>query len=69
MPPGLAKITVQTPPANQSKGGPPPDAKAAGMVQASADVVPVPEKYRQASTSGLTYEVKAGSQTHDVEMK
>lgn len=51
---------------------PPPGAKIEDTKEAAPAItgtyVPLPEKYRSAETSGLTYAVKTGSQTHDIEL-
>lgn len=76
---GMVKITVTTGAPGQVSGkgqmvneGPMPDRTKMpgmpGMTEKSltANFVEIPAKYKDATNSGLTYEVKAGSQTHDI---
>jgi len=37
--------------------------------EAAKRYVPIPKKYAEKDTSGLTYEVKSGSQEYDIELK
>jgi hypothetical protein len=51
---------------------PAPGVKVEGQKSAAPAItgtyVPLPDKYRSPDTSGLTYTVKSGSQTHDIEL-
>jgi len=72
--PGPMKISVQTPPPPSGKPvvQPPPGASSMpGMDMRNREVktVAIPRKYEDPNTSGLTYTVTSGSQTHDIELK
>jgi hypothetical protein len=83
-PMGEVKISVETPPQPTSggSGGPPkgmmmdpakfgvknPDAKKTAMGGQLEKHVVVPDKYKDAQKSGLTYTVKAGEQTHNIDI-
>jgi hypothetical protein len=56
VPPGKARITVITPAAISMPGMPPPK------------TIPIRAKYNDAAQSGLTYQVRVGRQTHDVDL-
>lgn len=58
VPTGTARITVLPPPGITMAGMPPPPKS-----------LPIPPKYGDPNTSGLTYKVKHGSQTHDVQLE
>jgi hypothetical protein len=68
VPVGQAAITVVTPPPDfeeqlgKDKSSLKPTAKP------DAPVVSIPKKYSKPSSSGLTYQVKSGSQTHDINL-
>jgi hypothetical protein len=51
---------------------PPPGAKVEEVKSSTPAItgtyVPLPEKYRSAEKSGLSYTVKSGSQSHDIEL-
>jgi hypothetical protein len=46
-----------------------PAAPSSGQAKPSGKYVPIPEKFYQAETSGLTYTVKKGEDTLDIELK
>jgi hypothetical protein len=76
---GPVKITVET--QSAKPGGPPPRAFAGGKSpypendpnaasRGSKDrYVAIPDKYQNPDASGLTYTVKAGSQTYDIPLQ
>jgi hypothetical protein len=75
---GSVKITVTTPPSSQDGG--PEAAKdlmkdagkhmpGTGPKKSTEKVVPIPGNYGDPQKSGLTYEVKKGSQQHDIDLK
>jgi hypothetical protein len=73
VPVGTVKIQIETippPPENMSKnlmgmGAP----KMEGSKQPdNGKYVKIPDKYKNAEKSGLTYEVKSGPQTHDINL-
>jgi hypothetical protein len=76
---GPAKIGVETSYLNRQTGRirnqPPKDAKMpegytmAGGGGDAKRYVKIPDQYEKADTSGLTYDVKSGKQTHDIELK
>jgi hypothetical protein len=69
-PPGQVKILVKAMPGATivaPKGGEMPGKDA--PVSTSAGGVPPPQKYGVSQSSDLSYEVKAGKQTHDIELK
>ncbi len=41
----------------------------ANAAKLTGKYVPIPEKYYKAETSGLTYTIKKGDETHDIELK
>jgi hypothetical protein len=70
VPVGTVQITVETiPPVSGGQGG-----NVAGMglntegatTAAPGKYVKIPDKYKNARTSNLTYEVKSGKQQHDI---
>jgi hypothetical protein len=72
-PRGEVKITVFVPQA--PPGGPAgmkfsPGGKSAGGIMGDmpAYIVQIPEKYNSVQTSGLSFTVKGGEQTHDIEL-
>jgi hypothetical protein len=68
VPVGQAAITVVTPPPDTEEqlGKDKSDAKA--KVKPATPGIDIPKKYSKPSLSGLSYEVKKGSQTHDIEL-
>jgi len=69
LPAGPAQITVQTIPPPTVGGGP----QGPNIIPPSGGTPPdkyvqIPAKYANAEQSGLTYEVKGGSQTHDIDL-
>lgn len=71
VPVGNAKVTVNPPPAvsGAPKGGDPRlavDKK--DMPGAVGAVVAIPSKYSKAETSGLTFTVKSGANTYNIEL-
>jgi len=61
---------IKLPNIPKSKGSEPPEAPPPDAPQKPAGAyVPIPEKFYNADTSGLTYTVKPGPQTHDIELK
>jgi len=73
-PPGQVKVTVKPLPgagagalAPPPKGGPDMPSMPAGT--ASGQGVPPPAKYGSPATSDLSYEVKAGKQTYNIDLK
>jgi hypothetical protein len=84
VPPGPAKVSVSssysegfTSPmqvAMQKSGGKPPGEMPEGarkLMEGSAQAqkgIKIPEKYGDAAKSGLTYTVKSGKQTHDIDL-
>ena len=72
VPLGAAQVTVIGPPPapsgvplpNMGKDGP----VAPGM-SAQSKPIPIPAKYGKAATSGLTYTVKSGANTYDIDLK
>jgi hypothetical protein len=71
--PGLAKVTVITLP--PSRGGLPPGGgkpveapSTFSSSQQQGKYVPIPRRYGDAEQSGLSYEIKPGSQTKDFEL-
>ena len=84
VPPGPAKIAVDTPsesgppsqfimkmqlPAEvQPKGAPGQSPEEFGKLSNAPKPVPIPKKYRDPSTSGLSYTVTSGSQVHDIDL-
>jgi len=78
--PGPAKISVSTSylkenPLGRVRNQPPKGQQAPEGYQMSSggtDVkryVKIPDQYESADTSGLTYDVKSGNQTHDIDLK
>jgi hypothetical protein len=74
---GPAKISVQTSylkqvtriPANRPpKDQKPPEGYQMGDPEAGKRYVAIPAQYENAETSGLTYDVKKGSQKHDIDI-
>lgn len=63
---GAAKITVTTPPPSKDEKAPPKDA---GLAGPAFTVVPIPPAYGNVKTSGLTYTVTSGEQSHDIDLK
>ena len=63
--PGNAKIGVQS--LKPSQPGKNPDGTI--PIAPKGPFVPVPVKFKEPKDSGLTYEVKHGAQTHDIEIK
>ena len=70
--PGLAKVTVITLPPSKGglppRGGKPVEAPATFSSSPSGKYVPIPQRYGNVEQSGLTYEIKAGSQTKDFDL-
>jgi len=68
--PGPAQVIVATIP--PSKGGTPPGGgkgiEAPNPGPAPGKYVPIPAKYSNPEQSGLTYEIKSGSQTKDFDL-
>ena len=70
--PGPAKVTVVTVP--PSKGGLPPgggkpvEAPSTFSSSPQGKYVPIPQRYGSSELSGLSYEVKSGSQTKDFDL-
>jgi hypothetical protein len=68
VPPGTVKITVRTPPppppASQTakQDAPPPEKRP------PLESIAIPPKYGNPDQSGLTYEVKPGSQEHPIDL-
>jgi len=75
VPVGLAKITVTNAPEIADAGPPTADGTAPKAPPGSQGAAPVkiptiiPKKYETAAESGLTYTVKSGSQTYDLDLK
>lgn len=66
VPPGSVKITVATPPPpGRTAGNAPPPPKDMPAPIAS---IAIPPKYSSPDQSGLTYEVKSGSQAHPIDL-
>lgn len=63
VPVGPVKISVTTPPPSPP---PPPGTPAAAP---PTETIPIPQKYAIADQSGLTYTVKSGTQTHDINLE
>jgi len=80
VPPGSAKIAVSTPVASNrfiGKMQPPPEVlksavrdmpSADAAKQAVPEAVPIPSRFENPDTSGLTYTVKSGGQVHDIDL-
>jgi hypothetical protein len=75
VPVGPAKVGVDNPPpAPPSTPGLPPTKDAANdpemkeLKERAARYVPTPSRYRDPKQSGLTYTVRPGSQTHDIDL-
>jgi hypothetical protein len=72
---GPVRITVQThdatPRLPQSGVAPKQPAELAPRKEDRRDAraVPIPARYREPEKSGLTYTVRGGSQTHDIDLK
>ena len=66
-PVGPVRITVQT--FAPSPGVVPPDTPPGSVKQASLRFVSLPEHYADHTTSGLSYTVEPGAQTHDIDLK
>jgi hypothetical protein len=63
---GIAKISITVPPPPSRV----PDGVSADPPEAfDLKSVFIPRKYGDVATSGLTYEVKPGSQTHDIQLQ
>jgi hypothetical protein len=62
---GLAKVTITATPPNTSHGALPSGAPAAAASVSPDKYVPIPATYGSADQSGLTYDVKSGTQTKD----
>ncbi len=71
--PGQVKVSIKAMPGAMATGAPKvagtPEMPKDGPAMATATGVPPPAKYQSATTSGLTYEVKAGKQTYDIPLK
>lgn len=71
VPPGAVKITVRTPPPPPPAGQTPkqnaPQQREEGMPP-PLESIAIPPKYSSPDQSGLTYEVKPGSQTHPIDL-
>jgi hypothetical protein len=66
LPLGSAKISINVP----APPLPGPDGVSADTPEAfEADPVSIPERYGAVETSGLTYEVTKGAQTHDINLE
>jgi hypothetical protein len=70
---GAVRVTVETMPPPSGSGGGGKDKPVAMAMDASGGpstpqgkYVPIPAKYKDPSTSGLTYTVVSGKQTHDI---
>jgi hypothetical protein len=76
-PQGAVRITVHphasAPLAFPTRGKPPPQATenlpSAGTEKRDGKFVDVPSRYRDPDSSGLTFEVRAGSQKHDIDLR
>jgi hypothetical protein len=66
VPSGPMKISVSTPPAVKPDRRHPPPADMPGG--AATPSVQLPPKYNSPTESGLTYEVKGGSQEHSIDL-
>jgi hypothetical protein len=77
LPSGPAKITVQTSylqqmaraPRYKVPEGAPEGYKGGGDPTAAKRYVKIPDSYEDLETSGLTYDVKKGAQTHDIPLQ
>lgn len=75
-PPGPVRISVKSHPASPtgmpSRGGPPPaaptDLSPAVKEQRDGKFVSIPARYLDPQRSGLTYTVRPGIQTHDINL-
>jgi hypothetical protein len=66
-PPGsISPLGVKLPPAEKEAGEAKPNPSA--LKKPPGTYVPIPEKYFDAKTSGLTYTVTSGTQTHNIEL-
>jgi len=68
IPPGPAKITVLAVPPPPAMAPPPTPGASPSQPTKLPPFRPIPELYSDASKTPLTYEVKAGDQTHDVDV-
>lgn len=72
VPLGPVKIAVETTPTRKATSGPTIGVKSPDMGAEfkgeAGKYVRIPDKYKDAEKSGLTYEVKPGSQTHDIDL-
>jgi len=76
---GEVKITVSVPPVpfgglKHLKGAPtgpvmPGSTAPADLGKIPSQVIPIPEKYAKVETTPLTFSVKRGEQTHDIDLK
>jgi hypothetical protein len=70
--PGPAKVTVVTLPPSKGglppRGGKPVEAPSTFSSSHQGKYVPIPRRYGGAEQSGLSYEVKPGSQTKDFDL-
>jgi hypothetical protein len=69
VPVGPVKITVTTPGSSKAGGRPPNVGARNKLGEPFPQVVPIPAKYGSADQSGLTYTVKPGANTYDIELQ
>ena len=67
VPVGPVKITVQVYPPSPMMH-PPTGPEAGAKPKPRLVFIPIPDRYKDASSSGLTYTVVSGEQTHDLEL-
>jgi hypothetical protein len=66
LPPGFSPLGIKLPPAEKQTGEAKPNPAAPQLPPGT--YVPIPEKYYDARTSGLTYMVIPGTQTHNIDL-
>jgi hypothetical protein len=67
VPLGTVKVSVAT--SAPQGGGTMPQMPALPGMPAAQEAIPIPQKYRDANTSGLTFEVKRGSNQYDIPLQ
>src|SRR5262245_31026901 len=75
VPPGRTKVAVDTPPPPSLASGQLPaglsasDPEVKAAQEQARRYVAVPQQYRSPDTSGLTFDVKPGANTHDIPLQ